>query len=121
MSAHDEVSRIQAGPARAMSTQVASKTPTTERFRWPTALPDGSGYVVLFDGTDGLASQVVCCEVDGSVRWQALPPEGENDSWTQIEVQSDAVVGTSASGWRIAIDSASGSEVTRQPDLNAHT
>jgi hypothetical protein len=78
------------------------------------ALPDGSGHVELCPGIDGLKSMIVCYNPDRSVRWQALPPGGQGDSWDSIEVQSDAVVGNSHSGWRIAIDSATGTEVTRR-------
>ena len=70
---------------------------------------------MLFDGAEGQPALIVCCDLEGSVRWQALPPDGERDCWTSVEVQSDAVVGTSGSGWRVAIDSASGCEVTRRP------
>lgn len=53
MSDRDEVRRILAGPTGAMSEQLASKTPTTERSRWPKALPDASGHIMLFDVAEG--------------------------------------------------------------------
>jgi hypothetical protein len=114
MSEPDEVGGIPGGRIQPMSEQLGSKRFSTERRPWPMALPDGSGYIVLFEGFDGLPSLIVCCEADGSLRWQVLPPEGKSDCWKLVEVQSDAVVGTSGSGWRVAVDSASGCEVTRR-------
>jgi hypothetical protein len=57
---------------------------------------------------------IVCYNLDGSLRWQSLPPGGTSDSWESIEVQSDAVVGNSTSRWRVSIDSATGSEIERR-------
>jgi hypothetical protein len=81
------------------------------------ALPDGSGHVELCQGADGLASMIVCYNLDGTLRWQALPPDGASDSWESVEVQSDAVVGNSCSRWRVSIDSATGSEIERHPRI----
>jgi hypothetical protein len=117
MSDPDERGGGPDGRTPATSEQLASKLRSTERRPWPMALPNGSGYVVLFEGFDGQPSLIVCCDLDGSLRWQVSPPDGDRDCWRSIEVQSDAVVGTSGSGWRVAIDSADGSEVTRRRSM----
>jgi hypothetical protein len=78
------------------------------------ALPDGSGHVEVCEGAGGQTSMIVCYNLDGMVRWQALPPDGKGDSWESLEVQSAAVVGNSSSRWRVSIDSATGSEVERR-------
>jgi len=77
------------------------------------ALPDGSGQVELSEGADGHSALIVCRDRDGAVRWQALPPDGERDSWVSVDVRDDSVVGTSWSCWRVSIDSTTGTEVER--------
>jgi hypothetical protein len=101
-----------------MNEQMAPKTSpaaTDGDMAGSKALPDGSGHIDLCKRADDTIFLIVCRDLDGSLRWQVLPPEGKSDTWEAVDVQSDAVVGNSTSGWRVAIDSASGNEMTRRP------
>lgn len=77
------------------------------------ALPDGSGQVEARQDDDGHIAMIVCRDLDGTARWQALPPDGDRDAWVSVQVLGGTVVGNSWSCWKISIDSATGSEVER--------
>ena len=49
-----------------------------------------------------------------TVRWEALPPDGVQDSWTSVDVDAWTVIGHSWSCWRVEIDLSSGGEVSRR-------
>jgi hypothetical protein len=78
------------------------------------ALPDGSGYVELPQTGDGYISAVVCRRADGSIGWQALPPDGDSDAWVTVVLDGDTLVANSCSCWRFRYDWTTGSETARQ-------
>ena len=78
------------------------------------ALPDGSGRVELPETEEGYIARIVCRDSDGSVRWEAAPPEGAADSWVAVDVEPRIVVARSWSCWSIDIDLVSGKEVLRR-------
>jgi hypothetical protein len=78
------------------------------------ALPDGSGGLELTDARDGHVGRIRCRDADGTVRWEALPPDGVQDSWTSVEVEAGTVIGRSWSCWRVEIELISGKEISRQ-------
>jgi len=45
------------------------------------SLPNDRGQLELPDTGDGYISAVICRRPDGSVGWQALPPEVNGDAW----------------------------------------
>jgi hypothetical protein len=77
-------------------------------------LPDGSGVLELSDVGGGHIGSILCRDADGTVRWEALPPDGVQDSWTAVDLDARTVVGQSWSCWRVAIELTSGKEVSRQ-------
>lgn len=77
-------------------------------------LPDGTGRVEFRRDGAGHIAVVTCLDHDGSVRWQALPPDGEQDSWVSVDVQNDRVVGSSWSCWHVSIASVTGNEIERR-------
>ncbi len=78
------------------------------------ALPRDGGYVELPDTGDGYIYAVICHRPDGSVGWQAMPPNGERDAWVNVSLEGDTtVVAPSWSGWRVHFDAATGTETGR--------
>ncbi len=77
-------------------------------------LPDGFGEVELPETQDGYIARIVCRDSDGSVRWEAVPPDGAADSWVAVDVLPGIVVARSWSCWSIDIDLVSGKEASRR-------
>jgi hypothetical protein len=78
------------------------------------SLPDGSGALELLEETDGHIASIVCRDLDGSVRWQAEPPEGEGDSWVAVSLVDDGGVSANSwSGWRVELAVTTGTEAGR--------
>jgi hypothetical protein len=76
-------------------------------------LPNDRGQLELPDTGDGYISAVICRRPDGSVGWQALPPEGDGDAWVTVFLEGDAVVANSWSCWRVLYDMTTGTETAR--------
>jgi len=77
------------------------------------ALPEGLGLIELLTTNDGHTASFRRRSVDGTVAWQALPPDGEQDAWTEVTVTGSTVHATSWSCWRVEFDAASGDETER--------
>jgi hypothetical protein len=71
------------------------------------------GQLELPDTGDGYISAVICRRPDGSVGWQAPPPEGDGDAWVTVFLEGDAVVANSWSWWRVLYDMTTGTETAR--------
>lgn len=78
------------------------------------ALPEGLGLVELLPTEDGHTASFRRLSVDGTVAWQANPPDGEQDAWTAVTVNGATVVANSRSCWRVEFDAASGEETDRR-------
>jgi hypothetical protein len=78
------------------------------------ALPDGLGLVELLPTKDGHTASIRRRCVEGTVAWQALPPDGEHDAWTEVTVTGSTVDATSWSCWWVRFDAASGDETERR-------
>lgn len=82
-------------------------------------LPDGQvelpggGRLALVATDDDYASAVECRDADGSLRWQALPPEGQPDAWVAVRLQDHTVTANSWSGWLVCIDIDTGVVIER--------
>ena len=76
-------------------------------------LPDAGVELELPETEDGYISAVLCRKPDGTVSWQARPPEGEGDAWVTVALEEDTVVATSWSSWRVRYDVISGLERCR--------
>jgi hypothetical protein len=77
------------------------------------ALPEGLGLVELLPTKDGYTASIRRRSLDGTVAWQALPPDGEQHAWTEVTVTGMAVQATSWSCWWVEFDAASGDETAR--------
>ena len=77
------------------------------------SLPDAGIELELPETDDGYISAVLCRGADGTVAWQARPPEGEGDAWVAVALEEDTVVATSWSSWRVRYDAVSGLEKSR--------
>jgi hypothetical protein len=78
------------------------------------ALPEGLGLVELLPTKDGHSASIRRRSVDDTVARQALPPDGEQDAWTEVTVVGSSVHATSWSCWRVKFDAASGNETERR-------
>lgn len=82
-------------------------------------LPDGraelssGASLELVPGRDGYASAVVRRSADGSVTWQALPSEGEQDAWVAVQLSGDILRCSSWSCWLVGIDASTGAVIDR--------
>lgn len=77
------------------------------------SLPDVAAELELPETEDGYISAVVCRLPDGTVAWEARPPDGEGDAWVTVGLEDDTVVATSWSSWRVRYDVVSGVETSR--------
>lgn len=62
---------------------------------------------------DGYVAAASLRAVDGSTAWRINPPDGPQDAFVAVAVDSTQIVLTSWSGWRITTDPVSGSEAER--------
>lgn len=77
------------------------------------SLPDGSGEVEVTEDKDGYIPLILCRNADGTVRWQAEPPDGEQDAWVSVQVEDGTVIARSWSCWAVTINAATGEEAQR--------
>jgi hypothetical protein len=73
----------------------------------------GGGHVEWPDSGDGHALVIIRRGPDGVVLWQALPPDGDGDSWVAVSLRDNIVTANSWSCWQVEFELASGSETAR--------
>lgn len=79
-------------------------------------IPDSDDTLDLAPGEDGLghAVRIARRRNDGSVRWTAVPPEGEpQDAWTAVRLEGPRVIANSWSCYLVQLDLETGREISR--------
>lgn len=76
-------------------------------------LPGDQGHLDLEPTDDGYLASITCRRPDGTIAWQAVPPEGDRDAWTDVSVDGAIVSATSWSCWRLKFDVATGLVIER--------
>lgn len=78
-------------------------------------IPDTDDTLDLAPGDDGLGYGVSVTRRrnDGSVRWTAVPPEGERDAWTAVRLEGPYVIANSWSCYLVQLDLETGGEIGR--------
>ena len=76
-------------------------------------LPNDHRRLDLKPTEDAYAASITCRRPDETIAWQALPPEGDKDAWTDVSVDGTTVTATSWSCWHVRFDVATGQEIER--------
>ena len=76
-------------------------------------LPHDRGWLDLEPTDDGYSASITCRRPDHTISWQALPPDGDKDAWTDVSVDGTTVTATSWSCWQVQLDVATGREIRR--------
>jgi hypothetical protein len=76
-------------------------------------LPGDQGRLDLEPTDDGYSASITCLRPDGTTAWQAVPPEGDGDAWTDVSLDGATVSATSWSCWRLQFDVVTGREIER--------
>jgi len=79
-------------------------------------IPDSDDTLDLAPADDGLgyAASITRRGNDSSIRWKAIPPEGEpQDAWTAVRLEGPRVIANSWSCYLVQLDLETGGEITR--------
>ena len=79
-------------------------------------IPDSDDTLDLAPADDGLgyAASITRRGNDSSIRWKAIPPEGEpQDAWTAVRLEGPRVIANSWSCYLVQLDLETGGEIAR--------